>query len=64
MVEEEITIKVIDIKGKLIQNVYADQVYSENYNVILNTTNYKAGNYFIMMSSNKGASIFPFEVQH
>jgi len=64
LVEEEITIKVIDIKGKLIQNVYADQVYSENYNVILNTTNYKAGNYFIMMSSNKGASIFPFEVQH
>jgi len=64
LVDEEMAITVMDITGKLIQKVYADKVNTESYKIILNTTKYQVGNYFIRMNSSKGASTFQFEVQH
>lgn len=64
LVEEELTLYVLDLNGRLVQEVYADQVDLETYKVILNTTKYHVGNYFIRMTSTSGSSAFKFEVQH
>jgi hypothetical protein len=64
IIEGDMLISVVDLNGKLVQNVFADKVDFETYKVILNSTKYHVGNYFIRMTAETGTSSFQFEVQH
>jgi len=64
ILEDDVLISVVDIDGRLIQIVFGDKVNSQTYKVILNTSKYHVGNYFIRITTNAGASSFQFEVQH
>lgn len=64
MVNEEMAITILDMNGRIVEKVWADQVDSDTYKVVINTTKYQNGNYFIRMNSKSGASSFKFEVIH
>ena len=61
---EELEITVVDLNGRLIQRVFADQVDMDTYKVVLNTTPLKVGNFFLNITSQNGNSSFQFEVYH
>lgn len=64
VIDEEMSIKILDMNGRIVENVWADQVGANNYQVLVNTTKFHTGNYFIQLSSRSGASTFKFEVVH
>jgi subtilisin family serine protease len=64
IIEGDMLISVVDLNGRLIQKVFADKVGFDNYKVILNSTKYHTGSYFIRMTTHFGASSFQFEIQH
>ena len=64
VLEDDLLISILDIDGKLIQIVFGDKVNSQTYKLVLNTTKYHVGNYFIRVTSKVGSSSFQFEVQH
>lgn len=64
LVDEEMSIIVLDINGRIVQRLWADQVDSDTYKVVMNTTKFQNGNFFLRMSSKSGSSTYKFEVIH
>ena len=62
--EENVTISVVDLNGRLIQRILSEKLDLETYKIILNSTLLKAGNYFMNISSKSGISSHQFEVYH
>lgn len=60
----EMDITVLDVNGRLIQRLFADQVDLDSYKILINTTTLKIGNYFLNITSREGNSSYQFEVYH
>lgn len=64
MESKELTITVLDVNGRLIQRVFADEVNTNSYKIVLNTTTLNVGSFFLNITSQKANSSFQFEVYH
>jgi|TARA_B110000259_G_scaffold49901_1_gene58596 serine protease len=62
--EENVTISIVDLNGRLIQRILSEKLDLETYKVILNSSVLKAGNYFMNITSESGSSSHQFEVYH
>lgn len=61
---DQMDITVLDMNGKVIQKVYAEQVNSNTQKVLLNSGLFNSGSYLIALTSAQGKSVFKFEVYH
>ena len=62
--EENVTISIVDLNGRLIQRILNDELDLRTYKVVLNSSLLKAGNYFMNITSTSGSSSYQFEVYH
>ena len=62
--EENVTISIVDLNGRLIQRILNDELDLRTYKVVLNSSLLKAGNYFMNITSASGSSSYQFEVYH
>lgn len=61
---EELQITVVDVHGKLLQNVQQGQMGTEVYKLVLITSQYKPGTYFLNISNSQGMTSNQFQVYH
>lgn len=61
---ESLNVTLVDINGRLIQRILADQLQENTYKVLISSTQLKSGHYFLNIASSKGVSSHQFEVYH
>jgi hypothetical protein len=61
---QNISISILDAGGKLIQIINVTKSQSDVYKIVLNTSQFSNGNYYLNVNTNQGISSKQFQVYH
>jgi hypothetical protein len=61
---QNISISILDAGGKLIQIINVSKSQSDVYKIVLNTSQFSNGNYYLNVNTNQGISSKQFQVYH